>query len=157
MALQRKKITVRSKRGKTYQRSVMVKAAQPAKGPASTRKAQGAATDFTKKHWKTMALHGAALGVGISAGQHAGHHIGNKMGLGWDIGKAHTAGMMAGGLATTAAFRQSKRWKSLRADYDRMGTIDKLKVEGVSRLIGVPAGLATAWTTHHVLRHATRG
>lgn len=75
MGLQRKKITVRSKKGKTYQRSVMVKAGQPTKA-APRRKAMR--NEEKQVHGVNRFYHFGMANAGLGVGSNLGRLSGMK-------------------------------------------------------------------------------
>lgn len=108
MGLQRKKVTVRTKKGKTFQRSMMVKANGPAKAGARKKlRSQNGDVEKTKatNHWYHTGMANAGLGIGSNLGRmsgeradphmktfkHAGHMlVGSVAGsaLGYGVGRA---------------------------------------------------------------------
>lgn len=121
--LTRKKVKVRGKNGKVYQRNMMV-ASQPS---------------LTRKHWKTALAGGFATGLaggaGAYAGIHAGHSLGRKYAMrkyakekdvpafhrrveaGHQIGAI--GGTLLGSVVGVTAVRRTQRHKQMMKDMQR--------------------------------------
>lgn len=152
--LTRKRVKVRGKNGKTFQRSVMVRGAQP-------------------NHMKTAAwsglVRGLSSGVGHYAGAHAGHAIGSRVASKQyardkDSGKYHRTanmgsavgglgGMVAGGLGSHAVLKHKSSGyraflKEARSNPHKV--IGALAVHQAANLVGWGAGLVGSATAHAV-------
>ena len=154
--LTRKKVKVRGKNGKTFQRSVMVKS--------------DAAAGVVKRHWKTAAKSGFAIGVGTGAGMYAGAHAGHAWGhraasksyaknkdsheYRGKVNSRTRFGAYAGGIGVgvgtavavtrTSAYKQMA--KEARGNQQASGHLALIQ-QGAS-YVGGAAGALTAWGTH---------
>ena len=121
--LSRKKIKVRGKNGKTFQRSVMVK---------SDRMTSG---QLLRRHAKTAALSGFGVGALAAAGTYAGTHVGSHFGY-----KAASREYAKNPIKGPAG---AHRFESTQLQGAKIGNI----VGGLSGAVG---GMLIANRNHHV-------
>ncbi len=153
--LTRKKVKVRGKNGRTFQRSVMVKSNTDS---------------IVRQHWKTAAKAGfaigAATGVGVYGGAMAGHAWGHRAGSAAyaknknsdeyhaKVASRTKAGVYAGGLGlgvgTAVGVTRTRAYKQMataaRSDQAAGGRLALIQ-QGAS-YVGGAAGALTAWGTH---------
>jgi len=148
----RKKVTVRSKKGRTYQRSVMVKAA-----PAHTGgNRQLSAMDMLRLHGKHIAKTGAKMGLTMGAGRLAGRYAGLRVGKSAEnrsIGG--TQGMLVGGLAHMLHNNKSARHQQYAKDMRRAtfgGKAAMVALGGASALAGVGSTMLGMKAFHHATK-----
>jgi len=146
MALTRKKITVRNKKGKTYQRSVMVKAATPVTRTRSTKSltAGKALRKYGLGAFGIGAAHGIAMTGGALAGMHGAARTGKtdqqKINRGVLGG---TAGMIAAQVGLVHGLNKSKRIARANQDISRNGTRGaRLALAGLTSLGGLATTVA---------------
>lgn len=166
--LTRKKVKVRGKNGKTFQRSVMVK---------SDRMTSG---QLLRKHAKTAALSGfgvgALSGVGAYTGTLVGHHFGYKVASreyarnpikgpagaqrfegtqlqGAKIG--NIVGGLSGAIGGTVIANRSQHVQSMQRDIernqDRPGSWGLAGIHAGSRVLGWGAGMIAAHNVRRVV------
>lgn len=152
--LTRKKVKVRSKSGKVYQRSVMVKSGAKPAGrklnnlfPTGPKMKTG---DYIKQHSKFLV--GSHLGIGALQG--AGAHIGatHFKGKG-DMLQRATIGALVPGAVGAGAMMLSKRGKAAQKDFNRLGYGQRLAVNGLN-LVGGLAGAALGAGASHLAHKA---
>ena len=148
MSLQRKKVTVRTKRGKVYTRSVLVK---------STPNTYLSPTKFYKRH---AAQFGAMFAVGALQGAStygAGRAVGARRGkiAGALSGYAAYKGSEHAGLKIWDHSRLGKGWKHAQDDMERLAPHTRKAVTRVLHATGYAGnavGFAGAWGAHTLAR-----
>lgn len=133
--LVRKKVRVRSKKGKTYMRSTMVRSDN---GPMSLGQ-------FAKRHGARFAAHGVATGMINGAALQRGLH-GNHSGA------RQAVGMRLAGLAGVIAEANSRGGKARIRDLQRLSTGGKAAVVGAH----LAAHLAGAYGGYKAANRFTR-
>lgn len=155
--LTRKKVKVRGKNGKVYQRNMMV-ASQPS---------------LTRKHWKTALAGGFAAGLAGGAGAYAGIHAGHSLGEKYAMRKyakekdprafrrrveagqhrGAIGGSLLGSVVGVAAVRRTQRHKQMMKDMQREARRDLesrhlVNLTGL-QMIGSQAGTAAGMFGAH--------
>mgnify|MGYP000939987519 CR=1 FL=1 len=155
MSLQRKKVTVRTKRGKTYTRSVLVKASEPV---AATKRYMGPSR-FIGKHknqFAGMFVHGLVQGAAThTAARLIGKKHGKLAGAGAGLAAYHATDR-----AGTAVWKRAmgKNYDNINQDFARLAPHTE---RAMTRLFhgagyaGNVVGAAGSWAAHHLI--ARRG
>ena len=153
--LTRKRITVKRK-GKTFQRSVMVKSADP----IATPKRYLSPTVWYKRHSRQLANQ-FAVGVGQGAATYAGYKAGAQKhrAAGAVTGYAAYKGSERLGIAIWDRTSHGAKWK--KAENDLAGLAPHTNA-AITRVIhgvgyaGVAVGAVSAWGTHTIARRIRR-
>lgn len=159
--LTRKKVKVRSKSGKVYQRSVMVKSGAK---PAGRKLNNLFPTGPKMKTGDYLRQHGAFLNkahFGIGTAQGAAMHIGANHFKGHGDHRTRAAiGTAAVGLVGSGGLMLSRKGKAAQKDFNRLGYGQRLAVNGlslVSNIAGHAVGFGASHLGHKVVRNYNRG
>lgn len=153
MSLTRKKITVRTKRGKTFQRSVLVKEVTKPKRYL----APGA---FIARH-KNQFVGMFALGVAQGAAAHTAARMAHKR-YGKLAGAASGAGAYIGvEKAGTAVWKRAmgRKYDTINQDFARLAPHTEAAMSRVFHGVGYAGnvvGAAGAWATHRLMNRSRR-
>lgn len=148
--LTRKKITVKRK-GKTFQRSVMVRAPEPSTEP----KRYMSPSRFLSKHknqFAGMFAHGVAQGAAThTAGRLVGKRYGRLAGVG-----AGLAAYKASDHAGTAIWKRAmgKKYDGINQDFSRLAPHTEQAMTRVFHGVGYAGnvvGVAGSWAAHHII------
>jgi hypothetical protein len=141
VGLTRKKVKVRGKNGKVFQRTMSVKSGTiipRLRGSMSTGQ-------YLKEHGKTM---GKTM-LGIGAAQGAAGHIYAKHGKSHDHVARFAIGSMGAGVVGAAASLASRKVRKAQTDFYRLGVGGRLAVQGYHLAANV-AGHAVGWGASHL-------
>lgn len=143
MGLTRTKITVKSKKGKTYQRSVMVRPRVDVEKDPGRRMT---AKRFAREHGATIAL----LGMAEGAAGHAGSYVGGKLAGRVPVKYAGTVGGLVGGHlarrhAAGALYEKNQKGVQVMHDFYASGFKTKLAFHAMRHGSAIGSQIAFRW------------
>lgn len=156
MTLQRKKITVRTKRGKVYQRTVMIKSADPVSAPRRYM----SSSRFIAKHknqFVGMFVHGLAQGAAAhTAAKLTNRRYGKLAGAGAGIA-AYKAADHAGTVVWKRAM--GKRYDNINQDFARLAPHTEQAVTRIfhgAGYAGNVVGAIGSWAAHRMIARKSK-